>query len=1011
MPEVITSSSKFLEAKFNSLHTKPTEKAPALAVMELLTRAKRDGVSGKEELTKAANELKTGIEKRTQEGRSLNYLENYYDIARDSVQAAGIIAGGTKLAIPLGVGGGAAVGGVGGAAAGGLTVSLLSDMISAGKDVADGILNLTPIQDMVKESRNLYSANAMNELVETYNDRSSEIIKEFHDQCLQAQDCRQAAAVMFPDLRTSGDEVDVRPGAVVNSNPDLFSPVIQNSVQVDLTIVIDLDELRASLTEEFQTTTGELRADLGEVRAELLTIKEEQKNLVAWLHNRAAQEDAQQRKALLEAKIQQRWGYAQQGIEVASVIAGLVDKKLGNDIRRVGGAALTVVKAGVELVKAATALSKGLEVATAMGSAAATGNFIGAAFALIGAFAPAGPTPEQMILEEIGALRQEMRDLQSEMNERFDRLDRTLNTIYMDVMTKLDKIDVALGKINGDVEEIQEDLNRIEASLMRHQLLLVNFFQAAHREDLEEAILTALDRPDRTNTPTMSSAEFMQYEGTFRTWASSTSGKEIEVPSAAWDTADIHLEEQLQGSALEHVAFLNEVVTENGWPPFAPLERAKRLHNAYTWILAASGYSELEREWPALSAAATRIDHETNRDQVAAPGGALLAALRKIPARNNGDLLGAAIGKVRLKYIAYGEQLHEAENEWASSGPVPKIPHPDPTVPQPPVWRADPYHDYGYAPNVPVWREGAAVDFVLPSAAVMRIPALYRNAARLSHPVDSNALRVVISSNPYSWTEKVTVVLPGRGPGRVDDQGVWQPPADREVTNHVARTGIKYSATVVYRDRPLQRYLLDAERGGELGRIWEVTWRAMIDTGDGFIDLPKDEAAALTDIENSRAWLWTDHFYRWLIDKQVDVAHPLRGAAVELNGALRLLTCLLELGLSSARVGDEAMQGVIDGAPVWGGGIGLFTSGQFLAHLDPLGSAPAPSPHSQGFPDYIAAMTKEPLELIAERVTAYQTALEAGTYAEFNRDIEITLARLAVAADIVELARLQEKFA
>ena len=321
------------------------------------------------------------------------------------------------------------------------------------------------------------------------------MVKEFHDQCLQDEACQDAAAIMFPKLRTSGDKVDVRPGAVVTAKPDLFNQVLQVSVQTDLTLVIDLDELATSLTEQFQSTTGELRRGLGDVHTELRALKDEQKNLVTWLHNKDAQERAQQQEEEMRERIQKRWDYAQKGIEVAAVVAGLFDKKLGGDIRRVGSAALTVVKAGMELVKAASKLSKGLEVATAMGSAAATGNFIGAAFALVGAFAPSGPTPEQVILEEIGALREDIKNLHVEMNERFNRIDQSLNTIYVDVMSKLDKIDVVLGVVNGKVDELLDDLDRMEATLMKHQMILLNFFQAAHREELQIGYLTALGRP------------------------------------------------------------------------------------------------------------------------------------------------------------------------------------------------------------------------------------------------------------------------------------------------------------------------------------------------------------------------------------------------------------------------------------------------------------------------------------------------------------------------------------
>jgi regulator of replication initiation timing len=1000
----VHSSPEVFEAAFRAHHSKVTEQAPAAAVMEYMAKLSQQGLP-RAEIAEAAIDFRTRLEKGYKDGRD-SWGGDFDDTARDVLRAAAIASEAAKgVALGVAVKNPAL-------AAGAAWVSGVTDVA---KGIAENALNMTPVQDMVKESRNLFSAHAMHDLVDKYNRSGSDMIKQFYDQCLQDEECQGAAAVVFPDLTSQNpDKVDLLPGAIVDANRDVFDS-LQITVNTDLSVNIDLDGLKQSLIEEFRTTATGLHDDLSQVTTELQTLREEQRNLTEWLQDQAAQEAARKREEQLRAEIQQRWDMAQKGVEVVAVLAGVVDPKLGSDIRRIGGAGLTVVKAGMELVKAASTLSKGLSVATAMGSAAATGNFIGAAFALVSAFAPAGPTPEQMILDEIGALRDDMRTLHAESMERFDRLDRTLNVIYTDVMSKLDQIDVSLGKVNGKVDEVLTDLDRLEATLMRHQMMLVDFFQAAHREPLQIAFLTALGRTKVAEHPVMSPENYVMYEGLFRSWAAVISGNDVEVPTSAWDTSDLNLSAQLQGSALEHVALLGHVVTRRGWGSFTPLNA--RLHNAFTWMLAAAAYSELEREWPALAAAATSKEPHVYRDAVAAPGRQLLAALEQIPKRSYGDPLKGALDNLRNRYTAYAQALNVAESDWAKSGDLADLlglTDAQRRGPRPAIWRQDHRLEQGLAPSVFVWREGALTPepgLELPPAAVARIPALFRFASYLASPGDGHLLRVVVSTTTHRWTEEIEIEVPGDGPWAMDEYGVYQPPPSTTRIEQIHHWSIDYDAGVFYRGQEVQRYSLTDQRHGDLAHVWNSFWSGLISRASGLTDQDLDEALAVTDIETARGRIWHDGCYPWLKRRQTEgeISDPLRAASLELNGALRLLDCLLELGLPTARTRDEGMHATLSGTPVWQGGVGLCTPDEFLSYLAPGQATAAPAPQERSLQDELWNVTEEPLNLLQERIVTYQTALEAGTYAEFYRDIELTLQRLATAAALVDYARNSEE--
>ncbi|WP_424348021.1 hypothetical protein [Kocuria sp. CH-021] len=963
-------------------------------MLKFMAGLAKQGLS-QEEIVEHTVEYKTQLEKKYKEGRDA-WGSDFDDTARDALRIAGITSGAAKglsLALaakspPL--------------AAAGLLLSEATDVL---KDMGENALDLTPVQDLVREQRNLFSTYATYDLVDEYNKTGSSMIKDFHDQCLEDEACQKAAAIVFPNLAAAGsDKVDVRPGAVINANPDVFNELLQISVQTDLTVIVDLDELKDSLISEYQDNTKILHEDMVAVQEELQALKIEQTNLVTWLKNKSAQEEALKRQAALEAEIQQRWANVQKGIEVASIVVGLFDKKLGSDIQRVGTAGLAVVKAGVAMVKAASALSEGFKVATALGSAAATGNFIGAAVALIGAFGPSGPTPEQMILDEIKALREDMQQLHTDMTQRFDRIDESLNKIYVDVLSKLDEIDVAVGQVNRRVETVLDELDAIQAELYRQQALIIDFFQQTHRQELQTTFVQALGRPKSAVNPLMTPAEFQSYEGTFRAWATVHCAKDIEVPVNSKSVADADLHNELKGLPLENVAYLNKVVAEKGWPAFAPTGQTERLVNAHTWMIAACGYSQLEGEWTALAAQTTSAAPNARRDEVAAPGHAILSALRQIPKRDSGNLLERAVENLENKYLLYEQQIQAAEDQWEAGDVLPAILQVDPAAVRVPVFRADPRHDYGYVPRVYVWRGGAAdpePGFELAPRLVQNVPAVFRNATFTNSPPAKPVMRVTVTVREYEWGEWVTV--PDHRPGiprPIDPDEPPEPPKTKDV--YIRHTGTEYTAQLTYQGQVIGAGSHDDDMGASFGEAWsKMRWHIK---SEGDLDL----TAALSDIDVSRRWLWKDHFYPTLWNKQlgyVTVNDPLRIAADELDGALRLVDCLLDLGLPTARVNDEMLVALLNGRPMWVDGVGLFGSREFLAHLDPAGDKPSPAPVDKGFVDYLNEVRQLPLQILAERVVAYQNALDAVEHQEFYRDIELTLSRLSLAGDLVDLAR------
>jgi hypothetical protein len=112
----------------------------------------------------------------------------------------------------------------------------------------------------------------------------------------------------------------------------------------------------------------------------------------------------------------------------------------------IGSSIVQVADAYTSWTKAVAGLGT-LDALTSLSTAAMTGNVISAVLNVVSLFGAGQPTPEQMILEQIGKLREQVSELRSEMHDRFDRVDQQLNTIYTTMQDRFDKIDLRLGKI------------------------------------------------------------------------------------------------------------------------------------------------------------------------------------------------------------------------------------------------------------------------------------------------------------------------------------------------------------------------------------------------------------------------------------------------------------------------------------------------------------------------------------------------------------------------------------
>src|SRR5262249_35494276 len=128
-------------------------------------------------------------------------------------------------------------------------------------------------------------------------------------------------------------------------------------------------------------------------------------------------------------------------------------------------------------------------------------------------------TPDQMILQQIGALRDDVHQLRQEMHDRFDRIDKSLNTIFETLNTRFDQIDLTLGQLRGDVHEIQKELILVQKSMNRFEANMYNLPKDGFRRPLWERIDGWIGYKERTGTDMPYQPDYVDSENLFHSWA------------------------------------------------------------------------------------------------------------------------------------------------------------------------------------------------------------------------------------------------------------------------------------------------------------------------------------------------------------------------------------------------------------------------------------------------------------------------------------------------------------
>ena len=415
--------------------------------------------------------------------------------------------------------------------------------------------------------------------------------------------------------------------SILKNQDTQFQTMIEQMIHLDGSFSGKIDDLKAILQKVFE----DIKVKMDEQSKVINETNALQIGEAAKRRQQAAREAARQ---LHEQQI----AGLNASVYLLSTLIGFGDKKLGEQVRVVGSAAVQIYDTIWKFASGVIDFGDGkftldgfINQAFSMGGAIAAGNIVGVVMNLISFFGSQGsPSPEQMILDQIKELQGQVQRLHQDMHERFDRIEKYLDAIYGGINALFDLVNARFNEIRTDLDAVRNSVYEIQQQLVRQELLLNRLAAGMHkglqdgfRHDFNTALNQALGYNER-NTEPMSSRQFSDFEAQFYTWAINTSKNDNEMPLAGrrYEDEDVLLE--LNSYPLEeNIMYLSEWLRQKTGHQLTSVPLA----NPLTWHISAEAYGQLRVEQPKYADTAGYLDHNAHVD---AEGKKVSSAVRRI---------------------------------------------------------------------------------------------------------------------------------------------------------------------------------------------------------------------------------------------------------------------------------------------------------------------------------------------------------------------------------------------
>ena len=412
----------------------------------------------------------------------------------------------------------------------------------------------------------------------------------------KAYDCAQKSPVFAESFDKQygeklGASIKDDSKTILRKKPNLGVPAaIKKMIENDEAVRVSLNDL----TSIIQTDFNLINDSIDDIQATLVEIDKKQTVIIDYIKNQQERERMQALAASKAAEHKLKLEAVNSSVFILATLVGFIDEDYGKGLATIGKSALQVYQSVTGWMDAVAGLST-LDKVGSLSTVVMTGNVLGAVMNVVSLFGDAKPTPEQMILAEIGKLRQQVDQLCTEMHSRFDRIDAELNTIYATMQDRFNLIDVQLGKINGNIEEVQKSLIALDLKLSRIERNNFEFLDALGRRPLLDAINGGLDYQARTGLPMPYQPDFINYENVLQTWGTIHAFDALATGPSQRDYSPGALLGELNAYPMDaNLNYLNGWLQANVYPAISN----KRLPSPRDWLFATRAYTQLGLEWP-----------------------------------------------------------------------------------------------------------------------------------------------------------------------------------------------------------------------------------------------------------------------------------------------------------------------------------------------------------------------------------------------------------------------------
>jgi hypothetical protein len=347
-------------------------------------------------------------------------------------------------------------------------------------------------------------------LLSTNNQRSLEFFHTDSDEALTALGAIYDRAQADPSFAKAFNEGIAFPllnapttasaKEILTGNPDFASTrAISRLVDEKGELKTSIDDIKGTIAEQLKqsnTDIAEARKDIATALNLGMKSQAESKRDAATLLTMARQQQIQHQKAMQEALESDA---LRSGVLIVSSL--IPDKGAARKFNAVSNA---IIDAHGLIRNFATNRSlmadQGVEYAEMVSTAILTGGLLSIGLSVAGALADSGPSPDEIIFEQLGILADQLRDFRKEMNDRFDRVDTALKKIF-------DNVTEGFRQLSNQIAIAQEDLRKIRlalgaslARMDRFEQRITEYLMQILDQQFNSSMVDCLDSVGRTGS-------------------------------------------------------------------------------------------------------------------------------------------------------------------------------------------------------------------------------------------------------------------------------------------------------------------------------------------------------------------------------------------------------------------------------------------------------------------------------------------------------------------------------